>query len=1008
MPAEASARLHPATIACPLLCAVIHAHTHTHTHTVSLLLLLLFASLIMQVNSLLERMRKLRQEKAAATAAAAAAGISSALPASTAPPNGSAPAARDGAEGAVAARSGAESGGAASEGSAADAAAPPHAGTAAVNAASATTTAGAAGASTAAGVPAPPPVFASPLSARPDYRDAAADALCIPFTGDMSVRVLQQLLLLADPPADASSGETAPRASPVLDMTVSRLREALAARGAASDVTPKLAPGAALFDDAAYVSACAAARVDVSGAVRPICRDVNTYTRVARISQGVYGVVFRAVKTSDWERQQRREARRRAKQQATPSSPPLPVASSHAVSLTNLRSFALKHIKKMWLEDSEVGMPPYLMREIDLLLRLQHPNIMGALELVLLDPLPLPRPAITAASADASDDSPSTDSTVSSPSSSSSSSSGALSATASPAVGTDGDGAKGPHAQAPSAPTASRRRDRHHRGRESSLEGKVHGDEASGSAAAKKPKVEEAAAATATATAPAAAAAAAAARPLAAVGATSQTKDMFIVMDYCPYDLGSYMRRYANVAADGQLLQSSTSSDRERHAPHHGHRAPVVQVPYFHVTPRNVHPLAAASFVARAKSIVYQMLRAVAFLHENRILHRDLKTSNVLLGEDGRVKVCDFGLGRLYREGQALTPTVVTLMYRAPELHFGVVDYSHKMDVWSVGCIFAELFLRRPLFHASSDSQHLLAVCDVLGIPTEETFPGLYHLPQTKTMMRSLPRWNRVSRLAALFQQRGATLPTVTHGDVPVAAECALLPASGVELLAAILQWNPRRRPSAAEALQHPFFREDPLPCAPAELMRPMPWQDAAAAALHAGGSDRREGAQPPVPSATRSTMMATATTHVTASRVTSTEKAISHAQGGPSPSTATASLSVPPALRHVVDLRPDASAAQTTAASTTVTTQVVAAVAVPAASAGDEASSPAQLSGGHHATLDGVPCEGREEVVLAGAAAAAVVDEGEAGDAEDDQSQVQLRTRMSTRDQDEEDGSGI
>ncbi|KPI86530.1 protein kinase-like protein [Leptomonas seymouri] len=651
-------------------------------------------------------------------------------------------------------------------------------------------------------VPLPPPVFASPSSARLDYRDTVNDPLCVPFTADMAAPIVAQLLQASslgtidqagttssveptspETPSKAlgdskeegttsvSTQHTAVRrdlrstqnSTAAIDKAVRHLRELLSVMnrdttgdeqlphsGAVEGATAHghvmaRASSNSLLTDTAYINACALSRVDVSGAERQMCRDVAHYTRVGCISQGVYGVVFRAVAASDEgvTAQPHRLDSVGEVGSAVPTTCPTSTPSS-----PQRKSYALKHIKKMWLENSQVGFPPYLLREIDLLLRLRHPNVMGARELVLLDPTPLPRPLQT------------------------------LGASAGPSL------------------EAARLRHRPRAAENGAMKEDSLDD---ASPPHQRPKRYSLASATSSNHSDAVTATAAD-RPLAAVGAVSETKDVFLVMDFCPFDLTTYMRRY--------------------------HTTPTCQIPYFHITSRNAHPDASANYVARAKSIAYQLFNAATFMHANRILHRDLKASNVLLDDNGYVKVCDFGLGRLYREGQGLTPTVVTLMYRAPELHLGVADYSHKMDVWSLGCILAELFLRRPLFHASTDSHHLLAVCDVIGIPTEETFPGLYHLPQTKVMMQSLPRWNRVSRLADLFKP-GATMFTPAHGDVPVAVEATLLPAEGLELLQQILQWNPRRRPSAEEALRHPFFHTEPLPCAPEELMRPIPWKDA-------------------------------------------------------------------------------------------------------------------------------------------------------------------------------------
>lgn len=108
------------------------------------------------------------------------------------------------------------------------------------------------------------------------------------------------------------------------------------------------------------------------------------------------------------------------------------------------------------------------------------------------------------------------------------------------------------------------------------------------------------------------------------------------------------------------------------------------------------------------KCILMQLLKAVAHLHDNWILHRDLKTSNLLLSHKGILKVGDFGLAREY--GSPLKPytsIVVTLWYRAPELLLCVKEYSTPIDVWSVGCIFAELLLMNALFPGKAEVAQL-------------------------------------------------------------------------------------------------------------------------------------------------------------------------------------------------------------------------------------------------------------------------------------------------------------
>ncbi|KAG1716570.1 hypothetical protein ID866_622 [Astraeus odoratus] len=191
------------------------------------------------------------------------------------------------------------------------------------------------------------------------------------------------------------------------------------------------------------------------------------------------------------------------------------------------------------------------------------------------------------------------------------------------------------------------------------------------------------------------------------------------------------------------------------------------------------------------KTLMLQLLSAVAHCHANWILHRDLKTSNLLMNNRGTIKVADFGLARRYGDPigvGGLTQLVVTLWYRAPEILLGATDYSTAVDMWSVGCIFAELLLKEPLFQAKGEIELLSMIFKLLGPPTNTTWPEYSTLPLAKTITLPSPH-------AHQFRQRFPYMTT-----------------SGLDLLMSLLTYDPQQRISAEEALRHPYFSESPFP----------------------------------------------------------------------------------------------------------------------------------------------------------------------------------------------------
>ncbi|CAH0522131.1 unnamed protein product [Peronospora belbahrii] len=181
-----------------------------------------------------------------------------------------------------------------------------------------------------------------------------------------------------------------------------------------------------------------------------------------------------------------------------------------------------------------------------------------------------------------------------------------------------------------------------------------------------------------------------------------------------------------------------------------------------------------------------QLLTGIAFMHRNKIIHRDIKASNLLLNNQGMLKVGDFGLSRFWNEVNAkagrYTNKVVTLWYRPPELLMGSTSYDFSVDVWSIGCIFGELLLGKPILQGKTEIEQLQLTFGFCGMPTEETWPGFFKLPGAEN-----------------FQIDDKYV-------CPLRDRFTNFPPHAVDLLEKLLQLDPTKRITAADAMDHDYF----------------------------------------------------------------------------------------------------------------------------------------------------------------------------------------------------------
>ncbi|KAF7349190.1 CMGC/CDK/CDK9 protein kinase [Mycena sanguinolenta] len=204
------------------------------------------------------------------------------------------------------------------------------------------------------------------------------------------------------------------------------------------------------------------------------------------------------------------------------------------------------------------------------------------------------------------------------------------------------------------------------------------------------------------------------------------------------------------------------------------------------------------------KLYMKQLLEGTEYMHRNHILHRDMKAANLLISNSGTLLIADFGLARAFDSGdnpnrggkeRKYTNCVVTRWYRPPELLLGARQYGGEVDMWGIGCVLGEMFMRRPILPGTSDLDQLEKIWVLCGTPNQHSWPNFDSLPGCDGVKRFTS--NHLRKVKANYEHIGKET---------------------CDLLDRLLICNPRERITAAQALDHDYFWTDPMPADPKTL----------------------------------------------------------------------------------------------------------------------------------------------------------------------------------------------
>lgn len=200
---------------------------------------------------------------------------------------------------------------------------------------------------------------------------------------------------------------------------------------------------------------------------------------------------------------------------------------------------------------------------------------------------------------------------------------------------------------------------------------------------------------------------------------------------------------------------------------------------------------------AQCKHLFSQLLKSIQYLHDNSILHRDIKGSNILVDNKGQLKITDFGLARKMQNNNLskvndYTNRVITLWYRPPELLMGTTNYGSEVDMWGCGCLLVELYNQTAIFQGQNELEQLDSIFKIMGTPTIQQFPNIFQMPW---FFMILPQQSE--KYQSVFEEKfGNILPS----------------NAALELANGLLSYDQSKRLTASQALESSYFKEDPQP----------------------------------------------------------------------------------------------------------------------------------------------------------------------------------------------------